>query len=54
MVEVNVQPFEIECKTRKGVTVRADVYLPGGDKSGKFPILLCASPVPKIPPTVCR
>ena len=47
MVEVNVQPFEIECRTKRGITVRADVYLPGGDRSGKFPILLCASPYQK-------
>lgn len=45
-MDVNVQPFEIEVKTRRGVTVRADVYLPR-DAKGPFPALLAASPYQK-------
>jgi uncharacterized protein len=46
MVEVNVKPFEIELTTRRGVKLRADVYLPAGSK-GKHPVLLAASPYQK-------
>ncbi len=46
MVDVNVQPFEIELKTRRGITLRADVYLPAGGK-GPFPVLFAASPYQK-------
>jgi hypothetical protein len=46
MVDVSVQPFEIETLTRHGDLVRADVYLP--DKSGgPFPVLFAASPYQK-------
>lgn len=45
-MDVNVEPFEIEVKTRRGVTVRADVYLPR-DGKGPFPALLAASPYQK-------
>jgi hypothetical protein len=43
MMDVNVDPFEIETRTRHGDLVRADVYLPC-DRSGPFPVLLGASP----------
>jgi hypothetical protein len=33
MVAVNVQPFEIETRTRHGNVVRADVYLPKDGES---------------------
>jgi len=46
MVDVNVQPFEIEFATRAGVMVRADVYLPPGRRDG-WPVLLAASPYQK-------
>jgi predicted acyl esterase len=46
MVDVNVQPFEIELTTRRGEKVRADVYLPSGGK-GPFPVLLAAAPYQK-------
>ncbi len=46
MVDVNVQPFEIEVRTRHGDLVRADVYLPK-DVSGPVPVLLGASPYQK-------
>jgi uncharacterized protein len=45
-MNVNVKPFEIEVKTRRGVTVRADVYMPAGVK-GPLPALLAASPYQK-------
>lgn len=54
MVDVNVQPFEIETRTRHGDLVRADVYLPVG-ADGPVPVLLGASPYQKalrhLPPT---
>ena len=54
MVDVNVQPFEIEVRTRHGDLVRADVYLPKR-RSGRMPVLLGASPYQKalrgLPPT---
>ncbi len=54
MVAVNVEPFEIEIRTRYGDLVRADVYLPVG-RTGPFPVLLGASPYQKalrhLPPT---
>lgn len=46
MVDVNVQPFEIETRTRHGDVVRADVYLPAG-ADGPVPVLLGASPYQK-------
>ena len=46
MVDVNVQPFEIEVRTRHGDLARADVYLPRNG-SGPFPVLLAASPYQK-------
>ena len=46
MVDVNVEPFEIELATRRGVKLRADVYLPKGGK-GPYPTLLAASPYQK-------
>ncbi len=46
MVAVNVEPFEIECTTRNGDVVRADVYRPAG-QTGPFPVLLGASPYQK-------
>lgn len=46
MVDVNVQPFEIEVRTRHGDIVRADVYLPRA-AVGKVPVLLGASPYQK-------
>ncbi|WCT74654.1 CocE/NonD family hydrolase [Sphingomonas naphthae] len=46
MVDVNVQPFEIEMRTRHGDLVRADVYLPR-DHAGPCPVLLGASPYQK-------
>ncbi len=46
MVDVNVQPFEIELVTRRGEKLRADVYLPGGGK-GPFPVVLAAAPYQK-------
>ena len=56
MVDVNVQPFEIEVRTRHGDIVRADVYLPRA-AVGKVPVLLGASPyqkalrgLPAVPP----
>jgi predicted acyl esterase len=46
MVDVNVQPVEIEVRSRHGDMVRADVYLPpGGD--GPYPVVLGASPYQK-------
>src|ERR1035437_4140975 len=45
-MDVNVKPFETKVKPRRGVTVRADVYLPAGGK-GPFPVLLAASPYQK-------
>jgi hypothetical protein len=36
MVDVNVQPFEIETTSRHGDVIRADVYLPKGE-SGPSP-----------------
>jgi uncharacterized protein len=47
MVDVNVQPFEIETTSRHGDLIRADVYLPKG-ASGPFPVLLGASPYQKV------
>jgi predicted acyl esterase len=46
MVDVNVQPFEIEVRSRHRDVVRADVYLPEG-REGPFPVLLGASPYQK-------
>src|SRR5437667_12541485 len=46
MVDVNVEPFEIETRTRHGDLVRADVYLPHGAK-GPHPVLFAASPYQK-------
>jgi uncharacterized protein len=46
MVAVNVQPIEIEVRTRHGDVVRADVYLPK-DARGRLPVLLGASPYQK-------
>lgn len=46
MVDVDVQPFEIECRTRDGEMVRADVYLPEGAE-GPLPVLPGASPYRK-------
>jgi uncharacterized protein len=46
VVNVNVQPFEIEVRTRHGDMVRADVHLPR-DAVGKMPVLLGASPYQK-------
>lgn len=46
MVDVNVQPFEIETRTRHGDLVRADVYLPAV-ADGPVPVLLGASPYQK-------
>ncbi|MFG1609776.1 CocE/NonD family hydrolase [Actinoplanes sp. NPDC049265] len=46
MVQVNVEPFEIEVTTRDGDRVRADVYLPA-DRHGPVPVLLAASPYQK-------
>lgn len=46
MVDVNVQPFEIEVRTRHGDLVRADVYLPE-QRNGRMPVLLGASPYQK-------
>ncbi len=54
MVAVNIEPFEIEIRTRYGDLVRADVYLPVV-RTGPFPVLLAASPYQKalrhLPPT---
>jgi len=54
VVDVSVEPFEIEVRTRHGDLVRADVYLPEG-ASGRSPVLLGASPYQKalrhLPPT---
>jgi hypothetical protein len=47
MVDVNVEPIEIEVTTRYGDLVRADVYLPKG-VTGPFPVLLGASPYQKV------
>jgi len=41
-----VKPFEIEVRTRQGIVVRADVYLPAGG-SGRYPVLFAASPYQK-------
>jgi predicted acyl esterase len=46
VVDVNVQPFEIEVRARHGDKVRADVYLPR-NVSGQVPVLLGASPYQK-------
>jgi len=46
MVDVNVQPFEVEVRTRHGDLVRADVYLPRG-RPGPVPVLFAASPYQK-------
>jgi putative CocE/NonD family hydrolase len=46
MVDVTVQPFEIETRTRFGDLVRADVYLPP-DMDGPVPVLFAASPYQK-------
>jgi uncharacterized protein len=46
MVDVTVEPREIEIITRNGDTVRADVYLPAGG-TAPFPVLLGASPYQK-------
>jgi predicted acyl esterase len=46
MVDVSVQAFEIEVRTRRGDKVRADVHLPE-EKQGPFPVLLGASPYQK-------
>ena len=46
MVDVNMQPFETETRTRHGDLVRADVYLPKS-AAGKAPVLLGASPYQK-------
>jgi putative CocE/NonD family hydrolase len=40
------EPFEIEVRTRQGVVVRADVFLPGGGKE-PYPALFAASPYQK-------
>jgi uncharacterized protein len=45
-MDLNVEGFEIEVRTRRGIVVRADVYLPKGEK-GPFPVLLAASPYQK-------
>jgi uncharacterized protein len=47
VVDINVQPFEIETTSRHGDVIRADVYLPK-DASRPFPILLGASPYQKV------
>ncbi|HKT20117.1 MAG TPA: CocE/NonD family hydrolase [Stellaceae bacterium] len=47
MVDVNVEPFEIELATRRGVKLRADVYLPKGG-NGPYPTLFAASPYQKL------
>jgi putative CocE/NonD family hydrolase len=47
MVDVNVQPFEIEMTSRHGDVIRADVYLPKS-ACGPFPVLLGASPYQKV------
>jgi predicted acyl esterase len=41
VTHADITPTEIEVRTRDGVTVRADVYLPEGE--GPFPVLLAAS-----------
>jgi putative CocE/NonD family hydrolase len=46
MVDVNVEPLEIEVRSRHGDLVRADVYLPKG-RTGPFPTLLTAAPYQK-------
>jgi len=46
MVDVNVEPVEIETRTRAGDVVRADVYMPR-DASGPLPVVLGASPYQK-------
>jgi uncharacterized protein len=46
MVDVSVDPFEIEVRTRHGALVRAEVYLPD-DTRGELPVLLGASPYQK-------
>jgi predicted acyl esterase len=46
MVDINVEPFEIETRTRAGDVVRADVYMPR-DASGPLPVVLGASPYQK-------
>ncbi|MEU2775478.1 hypothetical protein ABZ646_21675 [Streptomyces sp. NPDC007162] len=46
MVDVNVEPFETEVRTRTGDLVRADVCLPA-DSEGPFPVVLGASPYQK-------
>ncbi len=46
MTTVNVTPFEIQFRTRDGLLLRADVYLPPGGQ-GAFPTLLAASPYQK-------
>ncbi|HLH78274.1 MAG TPA: CocE/NonD family hydrolase [Candidatus Binataceae bacterium] len=39
--------FEIEVRTRHGMLVRADVFLPSPGASGRYPVLLAASPYQK-------
>ncbi len=46
MVDLNVEPFEIETKTCHSDLVRADVYLPR-DRARPFLVLLGASPYQK-------
>lgn len=46
MVNVNVEPFEIEVVSRAGDRLRADVYLPQ-DAEGALPVVLGASPYQK-------
>jgi hypothetical protein len=41
-----IEPFEVEVTTRRGVVVRADVYLPSG-VDGPSPTLVAASPYQK-------
>jgi uncharacterized protein len=53
VVNVNVQPLDIEVRTRHGDMVRADVYLPR-DAVGKMPVLLGASPYPEDARTPAR
>jgi uncharacterized protein len=47
MVDVNIQPFEIEMTSRHGDVIRADVSLPKS-ACGPFPVLLGASPYQKV------
>lgn len=42
MVDVNVQPIEIEVRTRHGDAIRADAYLPR-NAAERMPVLLGVS-----------